>query len=184
MNIRPVLLVVGLVGLSPGATHDRYFGAPAEAGHLVEAPDAMIWDLDPPDSAWAEEIQGFRWLDDLAAVGDARARQVAQRWLWGWIDRYGTGKGDGWTPEAARSQCAAAPEAAFSAARCPLEEDMGRIYQSAGLRALGGSYHAGRRGGSPASTAMTSEITMTSNIAARRGRTFFASAVPGATKCV
>jgi len=71
------------------------------AGHLVEAPDAMIWDLDPPDSAWAEEIQGFRWLDDLAAVGDARARQVAQRWLWGWIDRYGTGKGDGWTPEAA-----------------------------------------------------------------------------------
>ena len=38
------------------------------AGHLVEAPDAMIWDLDPPDSAWAEEIQGFRWLDDLAAV--------------------------------------------------------------------------------------------------------------------
>ena len=41
------------------------------------------------------------WLDDLAAVGDARARQVAQRWLWGWIDRYGTGKGDGWTPEAA-----------------------------------------------------------------------------------
>jgi len=31
------LLVVALVGLSPGATHDRYFGAPAEAGHLVEA---------------------------------------------------------------------------------------------------------------------------------------------------
>jgi hypothetical protein len=32
-----VLLVVALVGLSPGATHDRYFGAPAEAGHLVDA---------------------------------------------------------------------------------------------------------------------------------------------------
>jgi len=32
-----VLLVVVLVGLSPGATHDRYFGAPAEAGRLVEA---------------------------------------------------------------------------------------------------------------------------------------------------
>merc|ERR1712034_182777 len=32
-----VLLVVALVGLSPGATHDRYFGAPAEAGRLVEA---------------------------------------------------------------------------------------------------------------------------------------------------
>ena len=37
---------------------------------------------------------------------------------------------------------------------------MGRIYQSAGLRALGGSYHAGRRGGSPASTAMTSDSTI------------------------
>ena len=32
-----VLLVVAVVGLSPGATHDRYFRAPAEAGHLVDA---------------------------------------------------------------------------------------------------------------------------------------------------
>ena len=70
------------------------------AGHLVEAPGAMIWDIDPPDAAWEEEIHGFRWLDDLAAVGDARARLVAQDWLWGWIERYGNGRGDGWTPEA------------------------------------------------------------------------------------
>ncbi|MCR8546618.1 heparinase II/III family protein [Salipiger sp. P9] len=71
------------------------------AGHLVEAPEVMIWDLDTPDAAWEEEIHGFRWLDDLAAVGDARARAVAQKWLWGWILRYGNGRGPGWTPELA-----------------------------------------------------------------------------------
>jgi len=71
------------------------------AGHLVEAPDAMIWDIAAPDAAWEAEIHGFCWLDDLAAVGDARARLLARKWVWGWIARYGSGKGDGWTPEAA-----------------------------------------------------------------------------------
>ncbi|KAA8614051.1 heparinase II/III family protein [Salipiger aestuarii] len=71
------------------------------AGHFVEARGAMIWDLATPDAAWDEEIHSFRWLDDLAAVGDMRARAVAQDWLWGWIDRYGNGRGDGWLPEAA-----------------------------------------------------------------------------------
>ena len=71
------------------------------AGHFIEAPGAMLWDLDAPDAAWDAEIHSFRWLDDLAAVGDARARAVAQDWLWGWIDRYGRGRGDGWLPEAA-----------------------------------------------------------------------------------
>ncbi|MGR3503450.1 heparinase II/III family protein [Pseudaestuariivita sp.] len=69
------------------------------AGHLIEAKDAMLWDLDLPNAAFADEIHGFGWLDDLAAVGDAGARAVAQRWLWGWIEAYGRGKGPGWTPE-------------------------------------------------------------------------------------
>ena len=69
------------------------------AGHLIEAPGAMIWDLDLPDAAYEEELHGFIWLDDLAAVGDSGARQVAQSWLWGWVDRYGRGRGAGWTPE-------------------------------------------------------------------------------------
>jgi Uncharacterized protein conserved in bacteria len=42
---------------------------------------------------------GFAWLDDLAAVGDGAARQVAQRWLWDWIGLYGKGRGPGWTPD-------------------------------------------------------------------------------------
>ena len=69
------------------------------AGHLVEAPEAMIWDLDPPDAAFLDEIHGFAWLDDLAAVGQGPARAQAQRWVWGWIDRYGRGRGPGWEPE-------------------------------------------------------------------------------------
>ncbi|WP_418593366.1 heparinase II/III family protein [Ponticoccus sp. (in: a-proteobacteria)] len=68
------------------------------AGHLVEAKGVLPWDLDAPDEAFSEEIQGFAWLDDLAAVGDPRARKLAQDWVWGWIDRYGRGTGIGWAP--------------------------------------------------------------------------------------
>jgi uncharacterized heparinase superfamily protein len=69
------------------------------AGHLVEAPGQMIWDVAMPDEAFRDALHGFTWLDDLAAVGDVQARTLAQSWLWGWIDRYGRGKGPGWTPE-------------------------------------------------------------------------------------
>ncbi|WP_226626862.1 heparinase II/III family protein [Alloyangia pacifica] len=71
------------------------------AGYLAEAPDTMIWDIEVDDSAWQEEIHAFRWLDDLAAVGDPDARKLAQDWLMGWIARYGRGTGPGWVPELA-----------------------------------------------------------------------------------
>ena len=71
------------------------------AGHLVEAPDAIIWDITPPDDAFLEEIHGFGWLDDMASVGDPKTRKVAQTWLFEWIRRYGNGSGPGWTPELA-----------------------------------------------------------------------------------
>ncbi|MFZ5964551.1 heparinase II/III family protein [Thalassococcus sp. BH17M4-6] len=69
------------------------------AGHLIEAPDTLIWEVTPPDPAWEAEVQGFGWMDDLAAVGEPASRAVARSWLWGWIDRYGRGRGPGWTPE-------------------------------------------------------------------------------------
>ncbi|PJF08617.1 heparinase II/III family protein [Pseudorhodobacter sp. MZDSW-24AT] len=69
------------------------------AGHLVEAPGTSLWDIAPPDADFATEMQGFGWLDDLAALGDAQARQRAQSWTQDWIARYGAGKGPGWTPD-------------------------------------------------------------------------------------
>ena len=69
------------------------------AGRLVEAKGVPIWDLATGDGRFDDEIHGFRWLDDLAAVSDGPARERAQAWTFGWIDRYGTGKGPGWLPE-------------------------------------------------------------------------------------
>ena len=69
------------------------------AGDLVEAPGGSVWDIDMPSEGFAEALQGFGWLDDLVAVGDARARGLAQDWTFGWIDRFARGTGPGWTPE-------------------------------------------------------------------------------------
>ncbi|MEL6450450.1 MAG: heparinase II/III family protein [Pseudomonadota bacterium] len=69
------------------------------AGALVEAPGTDLWDIEAPDVAFLNALHGFAWLDDLAAVGDASTRGAGQRWLWQWIDRYGRGRGPGWTPD-------------------------------------------------------------------------------------
>ncbi len=70
------------------------------SGSLIEAVSAETpWEVPAPDLDFTRELHGFAWMDDLAAVGDVRARDTAQRWLWGWIDRYGKGRGIGWTPD-------------------------------------------------------------------------------------
>ncbi|WP_420857965.1 heparinase II/III family protein [Marivivens marinus] len=69
------------------------------SGHLFEAPDSSIWDIGQDEPHIVEELQGCTWLDDLAAVGDAKARGKAQAWVHDWIDRFGNGSGPGWTPE-------------------------------------------------------------------------------------
>ena len=71
------------------------------AGQLVEAPKTSIWDIAPPDDAFEDEVHGFAWLDDLAAVGDQKARLAAQEWTWDWMARYGRGRGPGWQPDLA-----------------------------------------------------------------------------------
>jgi len=70
-------------------------------GRLTEAPEASIWDIEAGNAFVAAELQSCAWLDDLAAVGDGRARTRAQAWIFDWIDRYGGAKGEGWTPELA-----------------------------------------------------------------------------------
>ncbi len=69
------------------------------AGHLVVARETSIWDVPAPDAVFEQDLHGFVWLDDLAAVGDLKARAVAQKWVWRWIDRYGAGHGPGWSPD-------------------------------------------------------------------------------------
>ena len=69
------------------------------AGALVQDSARSIWEIPAPDLMFEEELHGFRWLDDLAAVGDAPARQAAQAWLVEWIARFGRGRGPGWTPD-------------------------------------------------------------------------------------
>ena len=69
------------------------------AGYLVEAEDTGLWDVTAPSTDFDTERHGFAWLDDLAAVGDMRAREKAQRWVWGWIEAHGNGQGPGWAPD-------------------------------------------------------------------------------------
>lgn len=71
------------------------------AGYLVEAPGKSIWDIAAPAPEFDDELHGFAWLDDLAAVGDPKTRAAAQLWLWEWIERFGAGRGPGWTPDLA-----------------------------------------------------------------------------------
>lgn len=69
------------------------------AGFLIEGPGLSIWDLPMPDPSFEEALHGCGWLDDLAAVGDRPARERAQGWIFDWIDRFGAGRGPGWTPD-------------------------------------------------------------------------------------
>jgi uncharacterized heparinase superfamily protein len=69
------------------------------AGHVIEAPNTSIWDLDMPSDVFEQELHGFSWLDHLAADGSTQARTLAKQWLWEWIARFGNGTGVGWTPQ-------------------------------------------------------------------------------------
>jgi hypothetical protein len=77
-----VLLALALVGLSPGGIHDRYFGAPAEAGLLVEAigpadGQTTVWHTaQVPWPTWISRAWGLAPSvvaspDDVATVADS-----------------------------------------------------------------------------------------------------------------
>ena len=69
------------------------------AGTLHTATGASVWDIPTTSPLVLEEMHGCAWLDDLAAVGDGRARALGQAWVQDWIARYGAGAGPGWTPD-------------------------------------------------------------------------------------
>lgn len=68
-------------------------------GRLIETQDP--WTLEASDPALVAALHGWDWLDDLAAYGDAAARDLARRWLDDWIARFGLGQGPGWAPQLA-----------------------------------------------------------------------------------
>lgn len=69
------------------------------AGRMLEARDPFA--VAPPSPAFAEALHGWGWLDDLAACGEAPARDAARTLLAGWLDRFGTGQGPGWRADLA-----------------------------------------------------------------------------------
>lgn len=71
------------------------------AGHSVSSNGADIWSVAPPSPAFDAELHGFGWLDDLAALGDKKARSLAQDWVFGWLQRYDQGRGPGWRADLA-----------------------------------------------------------------------------------
>ncbi len=68
-------------------------------GNLVTAPETSIWDIKSPSIDFEQALHGFAWLDDLGALSSLLARDVGASWVWGWIKRYGRGKGIGWSAD-------------------------------------------------------------------------------------
>lgn len=71
------------------------------AGNFLMAGELLKHDGTVPFQAVSgvaiDALNGFDWLDDLAAVGDQNARRLAQSGLADWLARYGRGQGPGWT---------------------------------------------------------------------------------------
>lgn len=63
-------------------------------GKVLESPDPFA--ARPPSEGFAAALHGWGWLDDLAACGEASARDAARRWLADWLDRCSNGAGPGW----------------------------------------------------------------------------------------
>jgi uncharacterized heparinase superfamily protein len=68
-------------------------------GHMMDVGENSIWSQSPPSELFATELQGFGWLDDLAALGDQAAKYKAQSWVLDWISGFGMGKGSGWSAD-------------------------------------------------------------------------------------
>ena len=67
-------------------------------GNTLQLEDKVIWEHSLKNIENCEELHGFTWLDDLAARGDNAAIVIAQKWIFSWIEKYGSGSGAGWTP--------------------------------------------------------------------------------------
>ncbi len=65
-------------------------------GHLLELKGTSPWAAELPTQTFANDLHGFLWLDDLAAVGSPQSRAMAQEWVMDWIALFRRGNGPGW----------------------------------------------------------------------------------------
>ncbi len=70
-------------------------------GNIYQKPDTAPWDVVNLGADQRVALHGFAWLDDVVAVDTPQAREKAQEWVFDWLDRYGRGRGDGWSPDLA-----------------------------------------------------------------------------------
>ncbi|KAF0676574.1 heparinase II/III family protein [Profundibacterium mesophilum] len=85
----------------PEAGRHLMAGRFLQGGHLVEVPPADLWTAEAPGSGFTDAVQGFAWLDDLAAEGGMAARETARRLAADWVAAFGAGQGPGWRPDIA-----------------------------------------------------------------------------------
>ena len=105
------------------------------AGTLTETKNGSVWDV-RGDALVAAETHGCAWLDDLAAVGDGKARAKAQDWVQDWIKRYGGGHGPGWTPDLTGRRLIRWINHGIFLLRGIEQEDSERFFRSVGCQTL------------------------------------------------
>lgn len=66
-------------------------------GSLINAPGKLLWECLPDESGALFSAHRFDWLDDAAACPVPEAMTLAAWWVAEWVDRFGAGRGRGWT---------------------------------------------------------------------------------------
>ncbi len=94
---RPFPRSIGLAEVGEGILDGKLIAG----GREVSVNSPHPWDLPVTNKPFLMALNGFEWLDDLAALGNRQARVKAQTWMFTWLDRYGRGQGVGWAPQLA-----------------------------------------------------------------------------------
>ncbi len=134
----------------PARGRDLLAGRHHRAGQLVEAGDRSIWALGPDTDPQGAALHRFGWIDDLSSLGGPVARDLAWNWLLDWIDRYGDGRGTGWTPEATAARLSRwVAQAGWLSETASPRADMPSFLRSLSLQSRWLARHWPRASGAP-----------------------------------